>query len=176
MSLNIGIDFGGVLSVHDEPNADGASHKSTAINIVDAVDSLKLLKEAGHKLYLNSFCGRRRAVETKAAIEKEIPNIFDGIYFVKSKKYKDDITKFIGCDVMIDDTLDILVNIHHSKTCSNLFWFQGDPTFSDKRKIPKGTNIIAVDSWKKIVDICSHMKPSAIADPSIDIEPKRHVV
>jgi hypothetical protein len=167
--LSIAVDFGGVLSIHDKSNTDGKEHRSTSINMKDAMDCLKLLKSQGHKLYLNSFCGKSRAVETKKAINEQIPGLFDGIYFVKDKKFKGLITKMLGCDVMIDDTLDILLEIQKNKTCSNLIWFTGDPSFDDKRT---AENITNCDSWQNIIKCISLIKPVGLPDNTIDIKSK----
>jgi hypothetical protein len=58
-------------------------------------------KEALEKLSVNndlvlvSFCGRQRAIETKASIEKNLPGLFRECIFVKDKKKKGEI-----CDVI----------------------------------------------------------------------------
>jgi len=175
MSLRIGVDFGGVLSVHDGANTDGSEHRATLINMPDAIESLRLLKDLGHKLYLNSFCGKARAIETKKSLDENVPDLFDGIYFVKSKKFKGDVTKYLGCDVMIDDTLDILMNIHQYNTCPNKIWFKGDPSRNQtETSQPEelDANIISADNWKEVVAICSNIKPSAQPDVSVNISSK----
>ena len=65
--FKIGVDFGGVLSIHDSKmtNNSGLEHKNTAINMPFAIDNLKKLKKQGHELYIISFCGKTRAKETK---------------------------------------------------------------------------------------------------------------
>jgi hypothetical protein len=172
MALKIGVDFGGVLSIHDQGERAGAEHNNTTINIPEALESLRLLKQAGHKLYLNSFCGKNRAMETKAAIEKEAPGLFDGLFFVKNKKFKGAITRYLGCDAMIDDRLDILQDIQGCKP----IWFKGDPTFEDTNKLPRRTNIVEAFTWKEAVEICMNLKPTAIADPTVEIVPFLHMV
>ena len=174
--LKIAIDFGGVLSCHDRGQPASGEHESTAVSMPHCIEAMKQLKAAGHKLYLNSFCGRNRAIETKAAIDKEIPGIFDEVYFVKSKKFKGALCKHLGCDVMIDDRLDILTNIHDAKHCPNLMWFKGDPTFEDKQKIPPTKNILEIYSWENAVKMIAEMKPTATADPKIDISPFIHSI
>lgn len=177
--LKIAVDFGGVLSSHDRGDPErfkpeNGEHVSTVVSIPYAIEALKQLKAAGHKLYLNSFCGRNRAIETRTAIEHELPGIFDGLFFVKNKKFKGAITKYLGCDVMIDDLLDILIKIHDDAACPNPIWFKGDPTFEDKQKIPKTKKIIEMYSWKDADETISKIRPSAIADPTIDISAMIH--
>lgn len=175
MSLKIGIDFGGVLSIHDgEPIA--VEHRSTAINMPNAIESLHLLKKLGHKLYLISFCGKTRAVQTKKSIDDNIPDLFEETYFVKSKKYKKDITKYVGCDIMIDDTLDILVDIEKTRSCPNNIWFKGDPTFDDPRKNPRNMKIISATSWPDVVKICSTCQPATEPDSMVDLNGKIYIV
>jgi hypothetical protein len=165
--LKIAVDFGGVLSIHDKGNLDGRAHKSVSINIPDALDSLKFLKSQGHKLYINSFCGKGRAALTRQALIDNASGVFDDVYFVRDKKFKGLVTKYLGCDVMIDDTLEILTRIRDDKTCPEVIWFAGDPTFSDPRHtLPK------FKSWPQIVEYIGTIKPSAIADDSVDLKNK----
>ena len=49
--MNIGIDFGGVLSIHDLGSKE---HINTSINMPNALESLYALKET-HNLFLISF-------------------------------------------------------------------------------------------------------------------------
>lgn len=173
-SLCIGIDFGGVLSIHDSANIGGQEHRSTAINVINSLESLKILKLQGHQLYINSFCGKSRAIETKHAINEQVSGLFEGLFFVKSKKYKGLVTKYLGCDVMIDDTLDILSDIQKAKECPNLVWFTGDPTFNDKRPAPEG--ITVCDTWEQIVKFCATLKPSSVSNTLVSLKSKIHDV
>jgi hypothetical protein len=75
----IGIDFGNTLSIQDE---DGKMN--TSIDMPGAMQALEQLRLNGHKLYLISFCGRKRAEQTKIAIE----GLFDGFFFYKNSKCK----------------------------------------------------------------------------------------
>lgn len=107
MSRTLGIDFGGVLSIHDSPDT-GKEHRSVAINMPYALETLRKLKSDGHRLVLVSFAGKSRSIETMASIEETCPDVFDCIYFVKDKAHKLAICQYEGCDVMIDDREDIL--------------------------------------------------------------------
>lgn len=107
--FNIGIDFGGVLSIHDGGNAE---HKNSLINIPDALESVIKLKTMNHNLFIVSFCGLSRAKETKLSIDSsELNNAFMNQYYVKKKEYKGNICEYIGCHFMIDDRQEILDNI-----------------------------------------------------------------
>jgi hypothetical protein len=149
--LVINIDFGGVLSIHDRDH-NGGEHRNTCINMADALDALKLLKSKGHLLYLNSFCGKSRAIETQKSIEMQCDQkIFEDLYFVKSKQFKGIVTDALEADIMIDDTLDILLTIRNKHKCPILIWFVGDPSFDDTHNAPKG--ILKVSSWQEILQI-----------------------
>ena len=165
----VAIDFGGVLSIHQESTS--SEHRSTAINIPGSIEALEAMKKFGHKLYINSFCGRSRAIETRDSINKKVPGLFDGLYFVKSKPYKGYITKFIGADVMIDDTLEVLEEIQKIDPTCHLIWFTGDPGFSHHAPIPNG--IIEFDSWSKIVDYINSLTTTPrLPDSKVNVEHK----
>lgn len=139
-SLNIGIDFGGVLSAHDKPQGSTtAEHVNTTIDIPDAIENMLKLKLLGHKLYLISFCGKSRAIITKQSLESTLisgsmscADIFDGIYFVKNKSYKKELCEYLNCHFMIDDRLDVLENILTTscKTVPILFGSQDETMIS----------------------------------------------
>jgi len=106
----IGIDFGGVLSV-DDVLLPASPHRNTQIDMPDAHEAITQLAR-DHKLFLISFCGKRRAMETKASlIASGLYTHFAGLYFVKHPDYKSQLTRYLGCYVMIDDRVDILDNI-----------------------------------------------------------------
>lgn len=118
-TFRIGVDFGGVLSQHDSRVAPGdASHVNTAIDMPKAIENLLALKEAGHLLFLISFCGKSRAIETKASLEREslpdgqpLASLFQQIVFVKDRQYKKQMCEYLNCHFMIDDRTDILHNV-----------------------------------------------------------------
>lgn len=112
--LRIGIDFGGVLSVH-EKNQPPPTHKNdgdhvrTAIDMPGAIDALHRLHSAGHELHLISFCGFPRAVETqKALIKADLAKLFTTINFVRKRNWKGYVCDELGIHVMIDDRQDVL--------------------------------------------------------------------
>jgi hypothetical protein len=141
--LKIGIDFGGVLVVSDKHYA----HHTIEINIPNAIESLIKLKEASHQLYLISYCGKRRAIEIKRSLLRILPrnDLFNGLYFVQKKSHKADVCRALGCDIMIDDTLKILNNIHHLIPTMKLLWFALPNTNI------RQTDIIKVESWFDII-------------------------
>ena len=125
--FNIGIDFGGVLSVKDTEDAE---HVNTVIGMPFAIENLLKLKAFGHKLFLISFCGKARAIETKKSLKStqvsgdmSCADLFDGIYFVKDIKYKRPLCEYLNCHFMIDDREDIQFDVQKSacKTIPILF-------------------------------------------------------
>jgi hypothetical protein len=113
-----------------------------------ALEALIQLKEQGHQLYLISFCGRRRAAETKQVVLDSCPDLFEELYFVENKALKKNICAEIQCDVMIDDTLDILVDIYKSNKNIQLYWFQP----FEKKGNTNIKKIILVESWPDVLD------------------------
>lgn len=125
--FNIGVDFGGVLSSKD---TKGAEHVNTCIDMPFAIESLLKLKALGHKLFLISFCGKTRAIETKQSLETTMisestscASLFDAIYFVKDTKFKRPMCEYLNCHFMVDDRDDILLDVQYSacKTIPILF-------------------------------------------------------
>jgi hypothetical protein len=182
-SLKIGIDFGGVLSIHDhakqeapEAGAQG-QHKSTAIDMPDGIDVLRQLKADGHRLYLISFAGQTRAKETKKALLESFPDVFDGMYFPKSKSFKTNICQNLGCDIMIDDIVDLLSDISKCEPRMRCLWFQGDPAFpEEEKKDPQNTHIHPIGSWKAVLSFIEGLDMSTLPEikpnPSHDLSKK----
>jgi hypothetical protein len=144
--FNIGIDFGGVLSIHDDimTNITGSEHRNTSINMPFAIDSIKYLKEQGNNLYLISFCGKTRALETRASMKNNNElKFFDELYFVKTKPYKNELCSYLGCHFMIDDNVEILDNIksNNNKIITILF---------DKEEHP---NHKCAKDWQEVIKI-----------------------
>lgn len=125
--FNIGVDFGGVLSSKDTL---GTEHVNTCIDMPFAVENLLKLKALGHKLFLISFCGKTRAIETKLSLETTMisekvscASLFNEIYFVKDTKFKKAVCEYLNCHFMVDDRDDILFEVQNSacKTIPNIF-------------------------------------------------------
>lgn len=106
--LRIGVDMGGVCVHKAATYENDAVEFKDSLNMEGCVDALRLLSDAGHTIVLVSFCGRRRANDTRDMLKREYPKLFDEVYFVKSTKFKHAIAESRGLDVMIDDRLDVL--------------------------------------------------------------------
>lgn len=147
IKCKIGVDFGGVLSIHDGGNVFG--HFSTEINIPDALESLYSLSQTGKtELSLISFAGKTRSHETAQSINNVCPNLFDNLFFVKKTTYKKDVCDLLGADIMIDDTLDILLDIRENNPRIDLIWF----TSLDKsNELPKDSKIKLFSTWRDML-------------------------
>jgi proteasome lid subunit RPN8/RPN11 len=154
----IGIDFGGVLSIHDGGDTS-KEHKSTTVNMPDAMKSLLQLKKEMHTLHLISFCGKRRAVETYGSL-REGPALFDSQHYVTKKQHKKFVCRFLGCDVMIDDRFDLLVDVALEIGSEIvLIWFQGDPGFkADPSQDAQRRGILIAKSWPDVLTIIAKIK------------------
>jgi hypothetical protein len=155
----IGIDFGGVLSIEDAL-LPASSHRNTQIDMPGAHEAIaELAKE--HTLYLISFCGKRRAMETKASIHASgLAKYFAGLYFVKHPDYKSQITRFLGCDVMIDDRIDVLDNIHMHNNKIHTLLFNN----------PATSIHIPVSTWRDAITLIPRLSDtSIIRNETIDI-------
>jgi len=145
--MNIGIDFGGVLSIHD--NA-GAEHINTTIDMPYALEALQQLKNDGHTLFLISFCGRKRAYETHKTILMH-PGLFEREIYVKDRADKGKICASLGCHFMIDDRQDVIDAVitdskmtHTILFTEELGWLNVLDEIRNSRKIkiqPNGRNI-----------------------------------
>ncbi|CAF1330651.1 unnamed protein product [Adineta steineri] len=174
--LRIGIDFGGVLAIHDKTRvSEDDEHQSVEINMPDAMTSLIKLKESGHKLYLISYCGERRARETKRSLSKILPtkDFFDGVYFTQRTSNKVDVCRATGCDIMIEDRLKTLKHIHTIIPTMKLIW----STSTDDSQPP---DMIKVESWndimKTIDDVLIHEEIRHQPDKRAVLDDKIHIV
>lgn len=125
--MNIGIDFGGVLSIHDAGNK---AHINTNIDMPDAIESLYQLREMSNKLFLISFCGKNRAIETKKSID-ELGDLFEDQYYTKKKEWKGYVCQHLNIDIMIDDNQEVL---------------------DDVKKISPDTHCILFTDWKNVIN------------------------
>lgn len=155
----IGIDFGGVLSI-DDALLLASPHRNTQIDMPGAHEAITQLAK-DHKLYLISFCGKRRAMETKASIQSSgLAKHFAGLYFVKHPDYKSQLTRYLGCDAMIDDRVDVLNNIR---------------TYDDKIHTLLFNNLApsahtAAPTWPDVLSLIPNLPDASIMrDETIDI-------
>lgn len=164
--LKVAIDFGGVISIIERNDkwsyfskkSETSDHNTAKINMPYVKEELIKLRQK-HSLYLNSFCGETRAVETALVIKSELPDIFEEIIFVKDRKFKGLICQKFGCHVLIDDRLDVL------RQAKQIFPDLQCILFYTNQKIDKCEFPIATD-WRLIGDILDKL-----IDYNPDIKP-----
>jgi hypothetical protein len=155
----IGIDFGGVLSV-DDALLPASPHINTRIDMPGAYEAIVELSK-DHKLFLISFCGKRRAMETKASIQSSgLAKHFAGLYFVKHPDYKSQLTRYLGCDAMIDDRVDVLDNIRVYDNKIHTLLFNN----------PAPSSHIPTPGWGDVLSLIPNLTDTSIMrDETIDI-------
>lgn len=192
--LSIGVDYGGVCSWHDDnyeasskTEADNKTNDAS-INMPDCVESLEKLKSLGHRLVLISFCGASRARKTRAMLEPL--ELFDVMYFVKKRKYKQLVCQKEGIDIMIDDRLDVLQTIKTAETVLFDMFSHGSNILESKDSLGRSHNVSKptmvpnktcsykpdhrVLSWLWVVNIVKNMKQKKNLPVDTDLSGKCH--
>jgi len=160
MSFVIGIDFGGVLSIHDRTQNNLIDeHTHTTLNMPNALVSIQKLVDNGHILNLISFCGRTRAYETRDSLDN-IKHLFDKQYYVKNAMDKGKICSMIGAHIMIDDRIDILdsVKLNSPKTITILF----NTATNEGDTCSNSDNHISVKNWDEAFNLIMSLKCNKI--------------
>lgn len=173
--LKLGIDYGGVCSIHSSryEAADGNHEAPEAINMPGCLEALQTLKAQGHQLILVSFCGDRRAQSTAKYLQPL--GLFDQLYFVKHRGYKADICRLLGLDVLIDDRADILKTVAPTQTLQ--FAATGSETEPDTYKCKKTGRLLKTvpfradwtcGTWAEVLETLPQVKALALKpDPSV---------
>ena len=181
-NFRIGIDFGGVLSSY-EPKAEidneYAEHTNTELDMPNAIDSLKKLKELGNDLYLISYCGKNRAMKSFNALEtNNVSNLFNELFFVKCTKFKGSICSYVGCHFMVDDRLFILDNIKRYNNNIVTILFGGNPIAGEESvtglSAISDENILShrfATDWNEVMKIISETAYfEVVPNEDIDVE------
>ena len=142
MPLRIGIDLGGVCSIHAR-DYEGTGEMKEIINMPGCVEALQQLRKDGHTLVLVSFCGKSRAEQTKKIPEMKL---FHEVYFVRDRKYKNQVCHHRALDVLIDDRVDILDTLQCPVKGILFGSFSPDYLFGFK--------------WDDVVKVLSALEPS----------------
>jgi hypothetical protein len=148
--FNIGIDFGGVLSLHDSKENVTKEHVNTIIDMPGAIKSLEKLNSQNNNLYLISFCGKNRAISTNKSIsDNSLAYLFKEQFYVKNASYKKDVCKRLGCNFMIDDREDVLDEVKKSNTeiITILFGKSQNECLNNNHK--------CAENWEDVVKIIS---------------------
>jgi hypothetical protein len=91
-----------------------------------AIGGVVALKARGHKLILNSYCGRARAKETRAVIEANdvVNKAFAELVFVNDRSKKGQVCLDHHAHVHIDDSPAVLAEIHKQMPSCHLILFE----------------------------------------------------
>lgn len=144
--MNIGIDAGGVMFVHTDLTIDEDT-SSTTNWIEGAIEGMKKLKSHGHRLFLVSFAGKRRGIETKKVIQQTISDCIDekDMIIVNNRSKKGKVCQELGLDIMIDDHVDVLESVMKTSRKTLCFLFGNNPCDNPK--------IIRVSNWEEVVSV-----------------------
>lgn len=129
--MKIAIDVGGVLIEKSNiaTNEDTTFDKKNINWVEGSIDAAKTLAKNGYTLYILSFCGKKREIETiealtKVGFEEWIPR--ENWIFVRNRRLKaDEMTKH-GIDILIDDTNEVVHTCRHVGHC--VLHFRGGGT------------------------------------------------
>jgi hypothetical protein len=151
--LKIGIDNGGCLSVHSRGKAleDEEGHVSDQeLNMPGARDALLELKRQGHRLFLESFAGRKRATRTHDVLAPL--GLFEAFHFTKQKRHKAAVCEHYGLDVFVDDSPDVVAAAAEQNPSMLVLHFTGDPSYESEHEEERESrlqNVIRVGSWEE---------------------------
>jgi hypothetical protein len=165
----VGLDFGGVLSKLN--GARGSAHIDTTINMENAIEVLTNLTDSiaqtrPYVFKIISYCGYPRAVQTNTALTA-YPHLFNEIYFVKDRKYKAELCKYLGCGVMVDDRIEILNNVKRLNPLITTVLFGG------KNSHPH----LCVANWTELHELIKNYQGVTISpDPTVAINALIHNV
>jgi hypothetical protein len=171
----IGIDAGGVLLHKSRGEHVPVNQVQSRNPIIGALAPLIKMKENGNKLILISFASRQLAKLNASDIEKNYPGVFDAMFFVKDKMEKVALCRYLGIDVMIDDTVDVHVNIKNGLYVGKNKEIKAIPTMKhilftgDCIDGENKDNFTEVDDWSKIYELLNTVDHTHEADKSIKL-------
>jgi hypothetical protein len=109
--MKIGIDCGGVLFITNTKFESSEKEDTTQTEdwVPGAVAGLRILHEEGYELFVVSFCGKRRAAETRQKL-LEVRDLIppENVFIVKDKFKKGQVCREHRLEMLIDDRLDVL--------------------------------------------------------------------
>ena len=174
--LKIGIDMGGVCVYKSRIYENDDKELEGLINVKGCLDSLQKLKDDGHILYLVSYCGARRAAETREQLERLYPDLFTELFFVKAKKDKNAILKRYGMDIMIDDNIGILQSITDIPPTHVIHYIEEIPPAKlEKTRKYNGTKRTECETWEELYKILTSLTSlDRMPDKNIDVSSLLH--
>jgi hypothetical protein len=128
--------------------------------------ALETLVKMGHELFIMSFCGKNREVESRQALDAIKHLIPESNWvFVRDRKLKSVRCSELGLDVMIDDRLDILqhfVRAQVPRVTKQLIWFDCPVN----NRPPAG--IAVAHNWAEVITLFSADSTPSISAPLAD--------
>lgn len=143
--LRLALDAGGVLFTHDSGHKEDTSGTAWISGCRQALEKLS----AFYDLYVISFAGQQRGLETRKAIATDakawLPE--DHVYIVNDRKEKGALCAGLGIHIMVDDRLDVLNIVHSAAPQCKLYHFD-----LSGRKKNKPRYVRTVVNWEDLVD------------------------
>jgi hypothetical protein len=165
---SLAIDAGGVLFLKTERSEPSEPMEG-------AKEGLIALRKLGFELILVSFCGRKKAIQTKEDINLHFQGLLDKQYYNKNRLEKSAICQYLGVEALIDDTKEILdvfeTGLYHGKKDKEIAPTTIRPIlFGEPKQIPKKDTMLWVPDWEHVVRVCSSLlEPCQIPNPQINL-------
>jgi hypothetical protein len=150
-NLRIGIDVGGVIAEKTYDRAeDTGSESLLKAPIKDSLEiiSLMIKRFGASNIFIVSFCGKRREVET--LIWFDLIKLYDtgllreNVHFVRSRAAKAPLCEDLNINCFIDDTWEVINNIvANCRTIRRILWYNG-------RSANYSSIIKPVHNWQEI--------------------------
>jgi hypothetical protein len=146
--MNIGLDAGGVIFIHDRTHTRGDTSQTEQF-MPGCLEYVEKLAKDGHRIFVNSFAGRARGENTRKAIEQNMKEWIpkENVFVVGDRKDKWIICKEQKLQIMVDDRYDVLQTIDQKFRETGLqppllFWF------SEEQR--RGSKYVQVTTWEEL--------------------------
>jgi hypothetical protein len=151
----IGMDFGGVLCLHDKKG-------ESKINMPGAIEALNILNKNEHDVYLISYGGSKEFIYNRwLNIKKDGYDVyFTHQYYVKQRNFKKYICDYIGCQIMIDDRIEILDDIKENNPGIITILF-GEYTTNESHYL--------ANNWEQVVELINNIRVNPQPLKDIDV-------
>jgi hypothetical protein len=158
--MKIGLDVGGCLFQHDGQENGGREDTSGTQWMPGALEAVAAMAEKdSHTLYVVSFAGKKRGLETVAAFDahpdfgKWVPP--GRVYVVNDRKKKVNVINEHSIEVMVDDRLDILEDVLARSPGIRLCVLYASSRMNEeevKKAVTKytGKRLVVANSWKEV--------------------------
>jgi len=157
--MKIAIDIGGVAVQKGTDYEDDTNDTYTVEFFPGFLDTIEKLKNDGHELFFNSFCGKSREEKTKSFF-KTVKQIKENIpeknwHFIRDKKDKPIVCDKIKADIFIDDNISICTNVKEKSKTKHVIWFfdiknlKINPKYGTNEDY-KSKGIVNIDNWNDV--------------------------